>query len=276
MARTTRRTPVVRFRADGTSTARADVVAGEEPLEIRLDGAPWLVTMRTPGSDVELVHGLLLAEGLITRADQIRGVSYGPGVEAGGLFSYNVVAVSLDHDAGALPPAPASGRAVYVSSSCGICGTSSMDAVARPTTYPVADVDLPVPLATLLALPDRLRAAQAVFDRTGGVHAAGLFVDGEPLVVREDVGRHNAVDKVLGWALLHGRVPLHDAVLQVSGRLSYELVQKASTAGVPVLAAVSAPSGAAVELAEERGITLAGFSRGGSVVVYSRADRIVT
>lgn len=274
MARTTRRAPAVRMRADGASTTRPDTLAGEEPLEIRVDGEQWLVTMRTPGSDVDLVHGLLLAEGVITHADQVRQVTYGPGVDAGGLLEYNVVDVALDASAGAQAPARRE-RAVYVSGSCGVCGTSSIEALARASRFPVADVELAVPLATVLALPRALRAQQRLFDSTGGVHAAGLFVDGEPVCVREDVGRHNAVDKVLGWALRQGRVPLHEAVLQVSGRLSYELVQKAAMAGIPVVAAVSAPSAAAVELAEETGMTLVAFSREESLSVYSRPDRVI-
>jgi FdhD protein len=276
MSRTTRRVPAVRLRADGEATSRPDTVAGEEPLEIRLDGETWLVTMRTPGDDVDLVHGLLHAEGVIDAADQIRRVVYGPGVEPGGRLSYNVVDVVLD--GGARRPHHHD-RAVYVSASCGICGTSSLDALARTSPYPVAEIGTRVPLTTLLALPDRLRSRQRLFDSTGGVHAAGLFAVGPSggdttLAVREDVGRHNAVDKVIGWAMREGRLPLHDVVLQVSGRLSYELVQKSSMAGVPVLAAVSAPSGAAVDLAAERGMTLAGFSRGTSVQVYTRADRV--
>lgn len=274
MARSTRRVPAVRLRADGTTSTRPDTLAGEEPLEIRVDGEEWLVTMRTPGGDVDLVHGLLLAEGVITRADQIRQATYGPGVQAGGQLSYNVMDVVLDHRAGARAPEMRD-RAVYVSSSCGVCGTSSMEAVARESSYPVAEATLSVPLTTLLGLPAVLRESQQLFDRTGGMHAAGLFVDGATVCVREDVGRHNAVDKALGWALREGRVPLHDAVLQVSGRLSYELVQKAAMAGVPVLAAVSAPSAAAVDLAEEVGMTLIAFSRGQSLSVYSRADRVI-
>lgn len=264
------------MRADGTAIARPDTLAGEEPLEIGLDGETWLVTMRTPGHDVDLVHGLLLAEGVITSAEQVRRVSYGPGVEAGGLLSYNVVDVVLDVGAGARPPEPASRRSVYVSASCGICGVASADAVSRTSSYPVADVGTTVPLGTLLALPGLLLAQQQLFDSTGGVHAAGLFVAGEAICVREDVGRHNAVDKALGWALREGRVPLHDAVLQLSGRLSFELVQKASAAGIPVVAAVSAASAAAVELADELGITVVGFSRGETLMAYTRTDRIVT
>lgn len=261
------------MRADGTSVARPDTLAGEEPLELRVAGEEWLVTMRTPGHDVDLVHGLLLAEGVITRAEQVQRITYGPAVDAGGLLEYNVVDVALDAAGGARAPERRD-RAVYVSGSCGICGTSSIEAVARTSRFPVADVDLSVPLAALLALPGTLRASQTLFDRTGGTHAAGLFVGGELVCVREDVGRHNAVDKTLGWALREGRVPLHDAVLQVSGRLSYELVQKAAMAGIPMVAAVSAPSAAAVELAEEAGMTLVAFSREDRLSVYSRPDRV--
>lgn len=264
------------MRLDGTAVARPDTLAGEEPLEIRIDGESWLVTMRTPGCDVDLVHGLLLAEGLITRADQVHRVGYGPGVEAGGLLSYNVVEVTLDRSAGARPPDPHRTRAVYVSASCGICGVSSADAVARTSAFAVDDVALTVPLTVLLGLPDRLRAEQSLFDTTGGTHAAGLFVGGRPVCVREDVGRHNAVDKAIGWALREGRVPLHDAVLQLSGRVSFELVQKASAAGIAVVAAVGAASAAAVDLADDLGITLVGFSRGESLTAYTRGDRIVT
>lgn len=272
MARTTRRSPAVRLHADGTRTSRPDTLAGEEPLEISLDGQRWLVTMRTPGDDVDLVHGLLLAEGVISRADQVLRVGYGPGVDAGGLLEYNAVDVRLGD--GARAPERRE-RAVYTSASCGICGTSSIEALARTSSHPVANPGVRVRLATLLALPDRLRERQRLFDRTGGVHAAGLLLDDELVCVREDVGRHNAVDKVLGRALRDGLVPLTGAVLQVSGRLSYELVQKASMAGVPVLAAVSAPSAAAVELAEEVGMTVVGFSRGTSLSVYTRPDRVV-
>src|SRR5690606_24366679 len=182
--------------------------------------------------------------------------------------------VVLDERAGARAPEMRD-RVIYVSASCGVCGTSSIESVARQSSYPVADTALSVPLATLLGLPAALRESQQLFDRTGGMHAAGLFVDGAAVCVREDVGRHNAGEKALGWALREGRVPLEDAVLQVSGRLSYELVQKAAMAGVPVLAAVSAPSAAAVELAEEVGMTVVGFSRGTSLSVYTRPDRVV-
>jgi FdhD protein len=173
------------------------------------------------------------------------------------------------------PPSASLERNFYTTSSCGVCGKASLDAVRTKTAFPVLDGDLRIPAATISALPDRLRAAQKVFDSTGGLHAAGLFdAEGELLVAREDVGRHNAVDKVLGWALLQGRVPARGCVLQVSGRASFELVQKATMAGVPILSAVSAPSSLAVELADDAGITLAGFVRDGSMNVYTRDERI--
>ncbi|MNI64368.1 formate dehydrogenase accessory protein [compost metagenome] len=190
--------------------------------------------------------------------------------------TFNVVDAQLRPDV----ERPDTGRNVYTSSSCGICGTDSIDAVRKSSHHSPKEDDVAVPVRALAALPDRLREAQAVFDRTGGVHAAGLFRihdDGttELLCLREDVGRHNAVDKVVGWALRSGMLPLKGTVLQVSGRASFELVQKAAMAGIPVLAAVSAPSSLAAELAEETGITLAGFSRGLSLNVYAGRDRIV-
>ncbi|MDQ2846891.1 MAG: formate dehydrogenase accessory sulfurtransferase FdhD [Actinomycetota bacterium] len=256
---------------------RADTLAGEEPLEIRIGGRPFTVTMRTPGNDFELAAGFLLGEGMVGGADDIAEIGYGPGVDEQGLATYNIVDVTLAD--GVAAPDPAAARQVYTSSSCGICGTSSIDAVTKRSRHPVADDPLTVPLESLLALPDLLRSGQELFRRTGGVHAAGLFTvgdDGLPALqcLREDVGRHNAVDKVIGQALLAGRIPLRGSVLQVSGRASFELVQKASMAGVPMLSAVSAPSSLAVELAAEVGLTLAGFSRGESVNIYSRADRV--
>ncbi len=278
--RATQRRPVVRLRRHAQRTVadtRADTLAGEEPLEIRIGGRPFTVTMRTPGNDFELAAGFLLGEGMVGGADDIAEIGYGPGVDEQGLATYNIVDVTLAD--GVAAPDPAAARQVYTSSSCGICGTSSIDAVTKRSRHPVADDPLTVPLESLLALPDLLRSGQELFRRTGGVHAAGLFTvgdDGLPALqcLREDVGRHNAVDKVIGQALLAGRIPLRGSVLQVSGRASFELVQKASMAGVPMLSAVSAPSSLAVELAAEVGLTLAGFSRGESVNIYSRADRV--
>ncbi|WP_037365872.1 formate dehydrogenase accessory sulfurtransferase FdhD [Nakamurella lactea] len=280
--RASKRRPVLRLRTNDTAAGvtedtRADLLAGEEPLEIRVGGVSFAVTMRTPGNDFDLAIGFLLSEGMITSAGEIAEISYGPGVDADGSASYNIVDVRLA--AGVPPPDPALARQLYTSSSCGVCGTSSIKAVTKQSGYAVALDSATVPLTTLLALPERLRQGQQLFRRTGGTHAAGLFAiddqgDAELLYLREDVGRHNAVDKVTGAALRDAAIPLRHTVLQVSGRASFELVQKASMAGIPVLSAVSSPSALAVELAEEVGLTLAGFSRGDSVNIYSGSDRI--
>jgi FdhD protein len=272
MGRLTAHRPVVRV-TDAGRVSRPDVLAVEEPLELRVDGKALAVTMRTPGHDVELVHGFLLSEGVIGARDDVLDARYCGSVDEDGRNTYNVLDVGL---AGHVPP-PETGveRNFYTTSSCGVCGKASLDAVKLRTRYPPAADPLVVTPAMLAALPDRLRTRQRVFDRTGGLHAAGLFTaTGDPLVVREDVGRHNAVDKVLGWALLQGRMPAAGTVLMVSGRASFELVQKAVMAGVPVLAAVSAPSSLAVELAEESGLTLVGFIRGSSMNIYTGAARV--
>jgi FdhD protein len=272
MGRLTARRRVVRITPDGRTT-RPDTLAAEEPMELRVGGTPLSVTMRTPGHDVELAHGFLLTEGVITGLDDVVSARYCDSVDDSGRNTYNVLDVALA--ASVAPPSASVERNFYTTSSCGVCGKASLDAVRTKTAFPVLDGDLRISAATISALPDRLRAAQKVFDSTGGLHAAGLFTaEGELLVAREDVGRHNAVDKVLGWALLQGRIPARGCVLQVSGRASFELVQKAAMAGVPILSAVSAPSSLAVELAEDAGITLAGFVRGGSMNVYTRDDRI--
>lgn len=277
MARLTHRRPVVRLSLEGPPRRRPDKLAGEEPLEIRLNHEPWSVTMRTPGQDFDLVAGFLVSEGIITRGDDIAEFSYGPGVNPDGTASYNVVDVRLA--AGVRPPDPDRARQVYTSSSCGVCGTASIEAVRQTSTFNVVGDDLRLPLTELLALPDRLRGAQQVFDATGGTHAAGLFavdVAGSARLVRacEDVGRHNAVDKLVGWAVREDRLPLRRSVLQVSGRASFELVQKAWMAGIPALSAVSAPSSLAAELAQECGMLLAGFSRGTSVNIYAGEERV--
>lgn len=276
--RATKRRPVVRLDAAGGRRARADTLAGEEPLEIRVAGLTHSVTMRTPGADFDLVAGLLVSEGVVWEAGHIESIGYGAGVDADGSPSYNVVEVRLA--AGVAPPDRSLRRHVYTSSACGICGTASIEAVTRSARVRADGDGLRIRLDELLALGQRLRAGQQVFASTGGVHAAGLFaVDEEGLAalacLREDVGRHNAVDKAVGWALRLGMLPLGRTVLQVSGRASFELVQKAHMAGIPVLAAVSAPSALAVELAEDSGITLVGFSRGESVNVYAGEHRIV-
>jgi FdhD protein len=264
---------VLRIRG-AVHTTRPDTVAAEEPLEIRLAGTPLAVTMRTPGDDFDLVHGFLATEGVITGPDDVAGLRYCDSVDADGRNTYNVVDVDL---AGGVPvPATGLERNFYTSSSCGVCGKASIDAIRTKTRFDVAADDLRVPLAVLLGLPDALRGAQQVFDKTGGLHGAGLFTaDGALVAVREDVGRHNAVDKVIGDGVRAGRLPLSAQVLMVSGRTSFELAQKAAMAGIPVLAAVSAPSSLAVELAREVGITLVGFLRGDGCNVYTRQDRIV-
>jgi FdhD protein len=275
VALTIARRPVVRF-AGGHRVQRPDTLAVEEPLEIRLDrggGAEtFTVTMRTPGHDLELALGFLVSEGIARRPADVLTARHCPDAarDADGEPTHNVVEVRLRP--GVIVPAA---RYRQVSSACGICGTASIDAVRTRSTHSLADDDVEVSAGTLAALPESLRAAQRVFDRTGGLHAAGLFTaDGDLVVLREDVGRHNAVDKVVGWAFERGLLPLRGHLLQVSGRASFELVQKAWTAGCPVLAAVSAPSSLAVDLAVDTGLTLVGFSRGESFNVYAGAERI--
>ncbi|QIZ36335.1 formate dehydrogenase accessory sulfurtransferase FdhD [Saccharopolyspora sp. ASAGF58] len=274
MGRVTIRRPVLKIAADGART-RPDTLAAEEPLEIRVNGAPLSVTMRTPGHDIELAHGFLLTEGVIHDKDQLSTARYCDSPGPDGRNTYNVLDILLAP--GVRPPDASVTRNFYTTSSCGVCGKAALDSVRLSTRHSPADDPLTLEPATLIELPGRLRAAQRVFDTTGGLHAAGLFDSGgEVLVVREDVGRHNAVDKVLGWALLADRVPLTGCVLLVSGRASFELVQKAAMAGVPALAAVSAPSSLAADLAAEQGMTLIGFLRGQSMNVYTGAERIVT
>lgn len=266
---------VTRIELGAPPRTREDHLAAEEPLEIRVGGRPLAVTMRTPGHDVELAHGFLVSEGVVRRREDVTTARYCAG-SVEGENTYNVLDVSLAP--GVEVPEFGLERSVYTSSSCGVCGKASIDAVRTRSAYDVAADTLQVDAAVVAALPDLLRERQEVFERTGGLHAAGIADGrtGELLVVREDVGRHNAVDKVVGWALEHDLVPLGGTVLVVSGRASFELVQKASMAGIPVLAAVSAPSSLAVELADELGLTVAGFVRGRSMAVYSRADRILS
>ena len=283
--RLTKRWRVQRMTASGVVRERADLLAGEEPLEVRIHGTPFTITMRTPGHDVDLVAGFLVSEGVVRAAGDIASVDHRAGIGATGERDYNVVDVRLAPGVGL--PDTSLQRHVYTSSSCGVCGTASIDAVRKVSAYDVTTDDVEVRLDHLLALPDRLREEQAVFGRTGGVHAAALFVpaeaggvhadaSGEPALacVREDVGRHNAVDKVVGWALREGLLPLRGAVLQVSGRASFELVQKAAMAGVPVLSAVSAPSALAVELAQELGLTVVAFNRGETLNAYTHTHRL--
>src|SRR4029450_4532172 len=239
----------------------------EEPLEIRLAGTPLAVTMRTPGDDFDLVHGFLATEGVITGHDDIAGLRYCDSVDPDGRNTYNVVDVDLAP--GVTVPDTGLERNFYTSSSCGVCGKASIDAIRTRTRFDVAADDGRGGREVLFALPDRLRAAQEVFDKTGGLHAAGLFTAaGDLVAVREDVGRHNAVDKGVGDGGGEGRAPRAGQGLMVSGRASFELTQKAAMAGIPMLAAVSAPSSLAVELAGEVGIALIGFLRGGGCDVY--------
>jgi len=271
--RLTRRTKVTRFAPDASSTVREDALAVEEPLEIRVGGTSLSVTMRSPGDDFDLVAGFLVSEGVIWSADQLVSMRFCAGTDDNGLQTFNVIDAELS--AGTPPLDVSLERHVYTSSSCGICGTASIDAVHKAAHFGHLDDASSWTHDVLGALPDRLREGQKVFDRTGGVHAAGLFdASGELLCLREDVGRHNAVDKVVGWALREGRLPLAGTVLQVSGRASFELVQKAHMAGIPVLAAVSAPSSLAVEHAESAGMTLLGFSRDGGFNAYAGPHRI--
>ncbi len=274
MGRVTVRRPVVRLSAAG-ERRRPDTLAAEEPFEIRVDGTALSVTMRTPGDDVELAHGFLLSEGVIGDREDVLTARYCASTDDDGQNTYNLLDIQLAP--GVAPPDPSITRNFYTTSSCGVCGKAALDAVRLATRFPPGADEARVSTATLAALPDLLREKQKLFRSTGGIHAAGLFTaDGEMLVVREDVGRHNAVDKVLGWALLAGRIPLSGCVLLVSGRASFELAQKAAMAGIPVLAAVSAPSSLAVDVAEEQGMTLVGFLRGESMNVYTGAERVVS
>lgn len=273
MGRVTVRRPVLRLTTDGGRT-RSDALAVEEPLELRVGGRPLAVTMRTPGNDVELAHGFLLTEGVIGKREDVHIVRYCDGVDGDGRNTYNVLDVALAPGV----PAPEAGveRNFYTTSSCGICGKAALDAVALHSRFDVTHAGFQVGVEVLASLPETLRARQRVFEVTGGLHAAALFdSDGALLAVREDIGRHNAVDKVLGWALLEARVPLRDVGLLVSGRASFELAQKAVMAGVPLLAAVSAPSSLAVELAVEQGMTLVGFLRDQGMNVYAGNHRVL-
>ncbi|SDS13284.1 FdhD protein [Friedmanniella luteola] len=273
MGRVTRLHPVLKLGPD-TAVRRTDTLAVEEPLEIRLDGEAFQVTMRTPGDDVDLVHGLLHSEGVIASAADLLGARYCDGVGPDGANTYNVLDVALASTA--RPPAPEQRRRVTTTSACGVCGTTSIDQVVKQTGHPLGE-GFRLPTALISAAPDRLREHQKAFDKTGGLHAAGLMTtEGTIVCAREDVGRHNAVDKVVGWALRQGRLPLSDLVLVVSGRASFELTQKAVLAGLPMMIAVSAPSSLAAELATESGLTLVGFVRGERMNVYSHPERVLT
>ncbi|MEV0379971.1 formate dehydrogenase accessory sulfurtransferase FdhD [Nonomuraea sp. NPDC050643] len=276
---TTRPGPTTRVRiteiTGSTGRERRDDLATEEPLEIRLTAADGsrrtaAITMRTPGHDFELAAGFLHGEGL-ARAGDIAAIAYCTDEDLPPEARYNTVTVRLR---GPIPDLPVLDRHFLTSSACGVCGSASLE-VLHDRCTPLLRGRLELTPETLYALPDALRAAQGVFGKTGGLHAAGLFAaDGGLVAAREDVGRHNAVDKLVGWAALTGRLPLAEHVLMVSGRASYEIMQKALAAGIPVVCAVSAPSSLAVELAREFGMTLVGFLRGERCNVYAGIERI--
>ncbi len=271
MGRVTTRRPVTRLSvtADGgaASRTRPDTLVVEEPLEIRVGGRALAVTMRTPGQDVDLAHGFLVSEGVVHAAGEVLTARYCAGATDEGVNTYNVLDLALAD--GVAAPDPSLERSFYTTSSCGLCGKASVDAVRTSSAFTVSGDPLRVAAELLTRLPDALRGAQAAFATTGGLHAAGLFD------AREDVGRHNAVDKVVGWALQQGLLPLRETILMVSGRASFELTQKALMAGIPLLAAVSAPSSLAVDLAADSGMTLVGFLRGPSMNLYAGAERVV-
>lgn len=260
----------------GRRKTRDDQLAAEEPLEIRLQAGDETetvaVTMRTPGHDFELAAGFLHNEGIITSAASLSGISYCVDTDIDAEQRYNIVNVGLRMQQ--LPPLATLERHFYTTSACGVCGKASLEAIEM-RECPVLPPGPLVAPSVLTGLPQALRAAQGLFDATGGLHAAGLF-DGEGslLCLREDVGRHNAVDKLIGWALMQRELPLHDSILLVSGRASFEILQKTTVAGVPVVAAVSAPSHLAVEVARRFGVTLVGFLRGERFNVYAGGERI--
>jgi FdhD protein len=257
---------------DGRARPRSDHLVVEEPLEIRVNGEVVSVMMRTPSNDFDLALGFCLTEGVIASPDEVVTIRYcaaEPGPYTG---AFNVLDVTTRTGQ---PISPSLKRNIYTASSCGLCGTASIAAV-RKRVASVASDPARIDATTLLMLPERLRQAQAVFERTGGLHAAALFTcRGELRCLREDVGRHNAVDKVIGWAASNDALPLAGHVLMVSGRVAFEIAQKALVARIPVIAAVSAPSSLAVELADEAGMTLAGFVRGQSLNLYTGTDRVV-
>ena len=273
MGRVTRNHAVLRIGPDG-ARRRSETTAVEEPLEVRVNGETLLVTMRTPGDDLDLVHGLLHSEDVIAGREVVSLARYCAGAGPDGVNTYNVLDVSLA--AGVAPPDADRRRQVLTTSACGICGSTSIEQVLTQSRYAMP-AGLRGPAALVASGPDRLREQQRVFAKTGGLHAAGLLgLDGAMTCVREDVGRHNAVDKVVGWALREDRLPMAETVLVVSGRASYELTQKAVLAGIGMLVAVSAPSSLAVDLAAEAGLTLVGFVRNGSMNVYTHPERIVS
>jgi FdhD protein len=272
VGRVTARRRVQHVTADD-AVARPETLVVEEPLEIRVNGAPITVTMRTPGSDIELAQGFLLTEGVISRRDDVLTVRYCKGAGQDNVNTYNVLDVTLAPGV-AMPDVDVT-RNFYTTSSCGVCGKASLDAVRLISRHCPGDDPSTVAAETLSAMPEKLRAAQKVFASTGGLHGAALFsADGTTLAVREDIGRHNAVDKVIGHRVLARGVPLDRCVLMVSGRVSFEIMQKALTARIPVIAAVSAPSSMAVQMALAADMTLIGFARNGGFNLYAGAHRV--
>jgi FdhD protein len=259
-------------KVSGGEARRArDRLAVEEPLELRVAGRPVGVTMRTPGNDVELAIGYCVTEGLVADPEQVAAVRFC--APEGQAQEFNVLTVDLRP--GVPAPDPSLDRLAVTSSSCGVCGKASIQAVTVACRSLAGDA-LSMSGEALAAIPDRVREAQRVFDQTGGLHAAAICdADGQVQCVREDVGRHNAVDKVIGWAATERRLPLKGMVLFVSGRCSFEVVQKAAVAGVPLVAAVSAPSSLAVELADQVGMTLVGFLRGAAMNLYTHPHRVL-
>jgi FdhD protein len=275
----TARRRVTRVSIDPAAvTERADLLAAEEPLGIRIGGQAVSLTMRTPGDDIDLTAGFLVSEGIVTTAADIAAIRICDGQQCAHDHGDDDDEVGNIADVTLRPGLTFERdlrRSFLTSSACGVCGKAAIEDLHVPGRFDLFDDPVEVSAHVLAGLPDALRHAQRVFERTGGLHAAGLFsAAGELLVVREDVGRHNAVDKVVGWALQAGLLPLAGRILLVSGRASFELVQKAVLAGVPVLAAVSAPSSLAAQLADDTGLTLVGFLRGGSMNVYAGGQRI--
>jgi FdhD protein len=274
--RRVRRIRLMDSRGETQLTERSDLLAAEEPLGVRVGGQALTMTMRTPGDDVELAAGFLVGEGIIRAQDDIASIMLCDGTScghAGHEGTGNIVDVELRPG---LAAAPALRRNFMTTSACGVCGKASTAELFVVQSVDINQDQAVIPAGRLAEMPGALRAAQRVFASTGGLHAAGVFgSDGELLAVREDVGRHNAVDKVVGWALGQGRLPMRGCVLLVSGRASFELVQKAVLAGFPVLAAVSAPSSLAADLAAEAGLTLVAFLRGESMNVYTHSDRVL-
>lgn len=266
----------VRVVESGSARVRPDVLATEEPMEIRLISGgvrqTVAVTMRTPGSDFELAAGFLYGEGAVSSPDEIERISYCVDADVDAEQRYNIVNVEL-RGGRTFDPRPLE-RSFYTTSACGVCGKASLDQLEL-RGYPQLPPGPKLEPETVYSLPGKLREAQGLFEETGGLHAAALFdAGGNLLALREDVGRHNATDKLVGWALLEGRLPLHDHLVMVSGRTSYEILQKCVAAGVPLVCAVSAPSSLAVDVARRFGVTLVGFLRGNRFNVYSAAERV--